>query len=56
MSDFVQENENYYPKLEEFASNFFNKIQINNRVGYTSICEYLRNKHGIEVKDVVPDE
>ena len=56
VSDFVQENENYYPKLEEFASNFFNKIQINNRVGYTSICEYLRNKHGIEVKDVVPDE
>jgi hypothetical protein len=56
VSDFLQENENYYPKLEEFASNFYNKIQINNRVGYSSICEYLRNKHGIEVKDVVPDE
>ena len=56
VSDFVQENENYYPKLEEFASNFYNKIQINNRVGYTSICEYLHNQHEIEVKDVVPDE
>ena len=56
VSDFLQENENYFPKLEEFASNFFSKIQINNRMGYTSICEYLHNKHGIEVKDVVPDE
>ena len=56
VSDFLQENENYFPKLEEFASNFFNKIQSNNRVGYSSICDYLFNKHGIEVKDVVPDE
>ena len=56
VSDFLQENENYFPKLEEFANNFFKKIQINNRAGYSAICEYLRNKHGIEVKDVVPDE
>ncbi len=56
VSDFLQENENYFPKLEEFASNFFEKIQSNNRVGYTSICEYLFNKHSIVVKDVVPDE
>tara|TARA_Y100000590_G_scaffold377598_1_gene443948 strand:+ start:2563 stop:3987 length:1425 start_codon:yes stop_codon:yes gene_type:complete len=56
VSDFLQENENYFPKLEEFASNFFNKIQSNNRVGYSSICNYLLSKHGIEVKDVVPDE
>jgi len=56
VSDFLQENENYFPKLEEFANNFNNKTQTNNRVGYSSICEYLLNKHGIEVKDVVPDE
>ena len=56
VADFVQENENYFPKLEELASNFYNKIQSNNRVGYSSICEYLFNKHGIEVKDLVPDE
>jgi len=56
VADFVQEHENYFPKLEEFSSNFYNKIQSNNRVGYSSICEYLFNKHGIEVKDVVPDE
>ena len=56
VSDFLQENENYFPKLEEFASNFYNKIQTNNRVGYSAICEYLLSEHGIEVKDVVPDE
>jgi len=56
VSDFIQENENYFPKLEEFASNFFKNTQTNNRTGYSSICEYLINKHGIEVKDVVPDE
>ncbi len=56
VADFVQENENYFPKLEEFASDFYNKIQSNNRVGYSSICEYLFKKHKIEVKDVVPDE
>jgi len=56
VSDFLQENENYFPKLEEFANSFYNKIQANNRVGYSSICEYLFSKHEIEVKDVVPDE
>ena len=40
VADFIQENENYFPKLEEFASDIFNKIQTNNRVGYSSICEY----------------
>ena len=56
VADFIQENENYFPKLEEFATDLFNKIQTNYRVGYSSICEYLLNKHKIEVKDVVPDE
>ena len=56
VSDFIQENENYFPKLEDFATNTFHKIQTNNRAGYSSICEYLVNNHNINVKDVVPDE
>ena len=56
VSDFIQENENYFPELEEFASSFFKRNQTNNRMGYSLICEYLIKKHGIEVKDVVPDE
>ena len=56
VSDFIQENENYFPKLEDFATNIFHKIQTNNRTGYSSICEYLTSNHKIDVKDVVPDE
>jgi len=56
VSDFIQENENYFPKLEDFATNIFHKIQTNNRTGYSSICEYLTSNHNIDVKDVVPDE
>jgi len=56
VSDFIQENENYFPKLENFATNIFQKIQINNRVGYSSVCSYLTANHNIDVKDVVPDE
>ena len=56
VSDFIQENENYFPKLEEFSSNFFNTNQTNNRIGYSLICEYLKTKHKIDVKDVIPDE
>tara|TARA_B100000315_G_scaffold253334_1_gene291916 strand:- start:520 stop:1944 length:1425 start_codon:yes stop_codon:yes gene_type:complete len=56
VADFIQENENYFPKLEKFASNFCNKIQIKTRVGYSNICEYLHKNHGIEIKDIIPDE
>jgi len=56
VSDFIQENENYFPKLEDFANNIFYKIQTNNRAGYSLICEYLTNNHNIDVKDVVPEE
>ena len=56
VSDFIQENENYFPELEDFATQVFHKIQTNNRAGYSSICEYLTNNHNINVKDVVPDE
>ena len=56
VSDFIQENENYFPKLEEFAINLYNKIQTNNRVGYSLISEYLISEHKIKVEDVVPDE
>ena len=56
VADFIQENENYFPKLEDFARNFCKQIQTNSRVGYSDICEHLHKKHGIKVKDVVPDE
>ena len=56
VSDFIQENENYFPKLEIFANELYSKINRNNRIGYDSLCEYLNKNHKIEIKDVVPDE
>ena len=56
VSDFIQEKENYFPKLEEFANKVFYEIRNNNRTSYLPLCEYLLKKHKVEVKDVVPDE
>jgi len=56
ISDFLQENKNYFPKLEEFANKIFNKVQKNNRTGYISLCEYLESEYSIIVKDVIPEE
>ena len=56
ISDFLQENKNYFPKLEEFANNIFNKIQKNNRTRYIALCDYLNKEYSITVKDVIPEE
>ena len=56
ISDFLQENKNYFPKLEEFANNIFNKIQKNNRTRYIALCDYLNKEYSIIVKDVIPEE
>ena len=56
ISDFLQEQKNYFPKLEEFANKVFQKIQIDNRTRYLSLCEYLKKEYSITVKDVIPEE
>jgi len=56
VSDFLQENKNYFPKLEEFANNVFEKIQTNNRLTYIALCNFLKTEYGILVKDVIPKE
>ena len=56
ISDFLQENKNYFPKLEEFANNVFAKIQLNNRATYMALCDFLKKEYKISVKDVVPKE
>ena len=56
VSDFLQENKNYFPKLEEFANNIFAKIQLNNRATYMALCDFLKKEYKISVKDVVPKE
>ena len=56
ISDFLQENKNYFPKLEDFANNIFEKIQKNNRTRYIALCDYLKKEYSITVKDVIPEE
>jgi predicted transcriptional regulator/DNA-binding XRE family transcriptional regulator len=56
ISDFLQEQKNYFPKLEEFANKVFQKIKIDNRTRYLSLCEYLKTEYLITVKDVIPEE
>ena len=56
ISDFLQEKKNYFPKLEEFANNVFEKVQKNNRTRYVALCEFLKTEYSITVKDLIPDE
>ena len=56
ISDFLQENKNYFPKLEEFANTIFDKVQKNNRTRYVALCEFLKTEYAITVKDIIPDE
>tara|TARA_Y100000996_G_scaffold330745_1_gene266963 strand:+ start:1439 stop:3133 length:1695 start_codon:yes stop_codon:yes gene_type:complete len=56
ISDFLQENKNYFPKLEEFANLIFDKVQKNNRTRYIALCDYLKKEYSITVKDVIPEE
>ena len=51
ISDFLQENRNFFPKLEEFANQIFEQIKQNNRTRYISLCDYLKLEFGITVKE-----
>ena len=56
VSDFLQENKNYFPKLEEFANSVFRQVENNNRTRYIALCDYLKTKYSINVRDVIPEE
>ncbi len=56
ISDFLQENKNFFPKLEDFANNIFEKVKQNNRTRYIALCDFLKNEYNITVRDVIPEE
>ena len=56
ISDFLQENKNYFPKLEDFANSIFEKVQKNNRTRYIALCDFLKKEYAITVKDIIPEE
>ncbi|RPG03464.1 MAG: XRE family transcriptional regulator [Pelagibacteraceae bacterium TMED246] len=56
VADFLQENKNYFSKLEEFANQIFEKVKQNNRTRYLNLCEFLKTEYSIFVKDIIPEE
>ncbi len=56
ISDFLQENKNYFPRLEDFANLIFEKVQKNNRTRYIALCDFLKKEYSITVKDIIPEE
>ncbi len=56
ISDFLQENKNFFPKLEEFSNQIFDKVKQNNRTRYIALCQFLKDEYDITVKDVIPKE
>ena len=56
IADFLQENKNYFPKLEEFANDIFQEVKQNNRTRYIALCEFLKREYDVQVKDVIPEE
>ena len=58
VSDFLQENKNYFDELEKTAESIRQKIYFeegHRTIGHTLI-EYLLNKHNTKVKVVTPEE
>ena len=56
VSEFIQKNNNYFPQLESFANQIFEKVKTNNRVQYSSLCDFLKSEYSLIVKDVSPKE
>jgi len=54
VSDYIQKFENYFPKLEEFSTRIYEKVKMNNRTRYLSLCSYLERNHNIIVRDILP--
>ena len=56
VSDFLQDNNNFFPKLENFANLIFEKVKQNNRTRYVALCDLLKKEYGIKVIDIIPEE
>ena len=56
ISDFLQENKNFFPKLEDFANKIFDEVKQNNRTRYIALCKFLKSEYDITVKDVIPED
>ena len=56
VSDFLQQHNNYFEEIEDYATDIFRLVNTNNRTRHVLLVDYLKKKHKIEVVDVVPSE
>jgi predicted transcriptional regulator/DNA-binding XRE family transcriptional regulator len=56
VSDFLQQHNNYFEEIEDYATDVFRSVNTNNRTRHVLLVDYLKKKHKIEVVDVVPSE
>ena len=56
VSDFLQEHQNYFPKIEEYSSSVFEHVNTDNRSRLVLMNEYLKTRHKINVVYIVPNE
>jgi len=56
VSDFLQEHNNYFDELEDFANKIFKSVNSKNRTRHVLLVDYLKKKHHVDVVDIVPSE
>ena len=56
VSDFLQEHNNYFDELEDFANKIFKSVNSKNRTRHVLLVDYLKKKHSVDVVDIVPSE
>ena len=56
VSDFLQQHNNYFEEIEDYATDVFRSVNTNNRTRHVLLVDYLKKKHKIEVVDIVPSE
>ncbi len=56
ISDFIQKNSNYFPSLENMASNIIKHLEKFNNINlYVCLTEYLSSIHNIRVANIPPE-
>ena len=56
VSDFLQKYNNYFQELEDYSLKVFKSVNSKNKTRYVLLIDYLKNKHKVDVEDIVPSE
>ena len=56
VSDFLQRYNNYFQELEDYSLKVFKSVNSKNKTRHVLLIDYLKNKHKVDVEDIVPSE